>query len=75
MTINKTVAVQEYHPLLNCGDNVYVRTVGVVTVADFGGRMAHGNNQLDHYSGVSGCNREGGNRTPQPVKTIKLYKN
>lgn len=73
VTINKTVAVQEYHPLLSCGDNVYVHTVGVVTVTDFGGGLAHGNNQLDHYSGVSGCNHEGGNRTPQPVKTIKLY--
>ncbi len=58
LTVNSSVAVQPNHPDLPCGAEVYVDTIGMVTVQDIGGGVQR--EQLDHYAGTSGCNSEGG---------------
>jgi len=55
---NLTVARRGNHPHLPCGATVFVEGVGVRIVTDTGGGLAM--QQLDHYAGISGCNREGG---------------
>jgi hypothetical protein len=65
---NQTVAVNKDNKDLPCGSRVYVHTVGVVRVTDYGEKV--GLKQLDHYVGISGCN--------EPVSigeqvTIELY--
>jgi 3D (Asp-Asp-Asp) domain-containing protein len=66
---NRTVAVSRNHPQLRCGDEVFVAGVGSVQVTDEGGLVAQ--NQLDHYTGISGCNAAGG--TIGVRKTFKLF--
>ena len=51
---NSSVAVRADHPDLVCGDRVFIEGLGVRTVADHG--QLPGQEQLDHFSGVSGCN-------------------
>lgn len=64
-----TVAVMPNHPDLSCGDRVFVHTVGEVTVTDNGGGLV--TEQLDHYAGFGGCNRNAG--TIGVRKAIKLF--
>lgn len=64
-----TVAINSGNPDLRCGDRVFVYQVGIRRVTDYGGGLAL--NQLDHFSGISGCNRTAG--TIGILKTIKLF--
>lgn len=64
-----TVAVKAEHPDAPCGATLYVDGVGTVTVADTGGDLPL--QQLDHYAGFSGCNREGG--TIGIRKVVRIY--
>ena len=54
MIANETVAINPSHPYLGCGDEVYVHTIGNVTVTDHGGGLIE--RQLDHYVGLDDCN-------------------
>jgi len=55
LTPGATVAINRFNPNLSCGDQVFVDTIGVVRVTDYGGGLT--NTQLDHYIGTSGCNQ------------------
>ncbi len=68
-----TVAVQEGHGELQCGNKAFVDGLGTFTVTDTGGNLANLFDQLDHYAGISGCRREGGDAVPGTRKTFKLF--
>jgi len=55
MTVDGTVAINADNDDLDCGDNVYVHTLGTVTVTDHGSGV--GLEQLDHYVGVEVCDQ------------------
>lgn len=55
---NSTVAVSPTNRQLSCGARVFVPGVGTRLVTDNGAGLR--DDQLDHYSGVSGCNRTAG---------------
>ena len=61
VTPNKTVAINPSRVNLSCGTKLFVENVGTVTVTDHGTLNPNYQLQLDHYAGVSGCNRVGGN--------------
>jgi hypothetical protein len=67
--VDASVAVMPNHPDLACGNNVFIHEVGTRKVVDKGGGLAV--EQLDHYAGASGCNREGGSIGVR--KVIKLF--
>jgi len=69
LTANQTVAISPENNDLACGDQVYVVGTGLRRVTDNGGRL--GRKQLDHYSGVSGCNQTAG--TIGNRKTFKIF--
>ena len=48
-----TVAHNQGHPHLGCGDRVYINTVGTKTVTDF--CPGCGNNQLDNFTNNNAC--------------------
>ncbi|MFB3787838.1 MAG: hypothetical protein ACE15F_15875 [bacterium] len=59
---DKTVARYKYHTNLQCGDYVFVHTVGVRKVTDQGSGSSgwseyEKQHWLDHYDGCSGCNK------------------
>jgi len=69
LQVGGSVAVNHADTDLPCDATLYVYQVGIVKVADTGSRVAL--NQLDHYAGFSGCNREGG--TIGIRKVVRLF--
>ena len=69
LSANADVAISASNPNLSCGDRVYVSNEGERTVRDHGGGLS--NTQLDHYTGASGCNAEGGSIGSR--KVFKLF--
>ena len=61
--------VSPSHPDLDCGDTICVYGHGTHTVVDTGGGVAEG--ELDHYTGVSGCNVC--TAPGDDIMTIKLF--
>lgn len=50
---NDTVAHNQGHPYLSCGDRVYIDTVGTKTVTDY--CPGCGNDQLDNFTTDNRC--------------------
>jgi hypothetical protein len=68
-TLDETiVATMRRHPVLDCGDRVYVVGIGVKTVGDVGGQVNE--QQLDHFTNNRACS--GIPSLPNAV-TIKLF--
>jgi hypothetical protein len=61
VTPGQTVAVNPQKDNLACGTRLFVDGVGTVTVTDHGDLDPRYVHQLDHYSGISACNKVGGN--------------
>jgi hypothetical protein len=55
LALDGTVAVNESHPDLVCGDRIFIHQIGERIITDTG-NLPLGNIQVDHYSGVQGCN-------------------
>lgn len=69
LVVGSTVARNPSNQDLPCGATAYVHQVGTVTVVDAGGGLA--SNQLDHYAGFTGCDKDAGSIGVR--KVIRLF--